>query len=115
MDMGLLLALFGLRPVCRRAGGGLVHAICAPRAPPRLKGPPPPRLLRLAAPAGGGERRFAAGEAPAQVIADIHARHHGAPAPGPSIRTLRRWFNEGRWLGFAVVALKKAARAAAAG
>ena len=48
------------------------------------------------------ERRFAAGQAPRAVIGEIRARHHGGPAPGPSLRTLRRWFSEGRWLGYVV-------------
>jgi hypothetical protein len=60
------------------------------------------------------EKRFAAGEAPRDVISEIHARHQGGPAPGPSIRTLYRWFNDGRWLGFAMGALARAAQAAAA-
>lgn len=43
------------------------------------------------------ERRFANGEPPRSVIAELRQ----APLAGmrlPSIRTLRRWFHEGRWL-----------------
>ena len=43
------------------------------------------------------ERRFASGEPPRRVIAELRQ----APLVGmrlPSIRTLRRWFHEGRWL-----------------
>ena len=43
------------------------------------------------------ERRFANGEPPRNVIAELRQ----APLVGmrlPSIRTLRRWFHEGRWL-----------------
>jgi hypothetical protein len=43
------------------------------------------------------ERRFATGEDPAVVIAELVA----APIVGasrPSYRTLRRWFTDGRWL-----------------
>jgi hypothetical protein len=60
------------------------------------------------------EKRFAAGEAPRDVIDDVHARHRGAPAPGPSIRTLRRWFNEGRWLGYVLTRAAAAVRAVGA-
>jgi hypothetical protein len=56
------------------------------------------------------ERRFAAGQAPRAVIGEIRARHNDGPAPGPSLRTLRRWFNEGRWLGYLVSRLATAAR-----
>ena len=60
--------------------------------------PPPgsyawPHLRRLA------EERFAAGEAPNRVIHEIRAandRPGGARAP--SYRTMRRWFDEGRWM-----------------
>jgi hypothetical protein len=44
------------------------------------------------------ERRFAAGESPRQVIVDIRRRGDGAHAPAPSVRTIQRWFAEGRWL-----------------
>jgi hypothetical protein len=43
------------------------------------------------------ERRFAAGEPPRAVIDDVlrAAERHGARPP--SVRTMQRWFNEGRW------------------
>jgi hypothetical protein len=44
------------------------------------------------------ERRFSAGEPPARVIAELRARHRSAPACVPSLRTMRRWFSDGRWL-----------------
>jgi hypothetical protein len=48
------------------------------------------------------------------VIEDIHARHRGAPAPGPSVRMLRRWFNEGRRLGHVLTGAAAAVRAVGA-
>jgi hypothetical protein len=44
------------------------------------------------------ERRFAAGETPARVSADLRSRAEGDSAMAPSVRTIRRWFAEGRWL-----------------
>jgi hypothetical protein len=44
------------------------------------------------------ERRFRAGEPPAQVIEELRARHKGDSARVPSARTMRRWFHDGRWL-----------------
>ena len=44
------------------------------------------------------EARFARGEAPRAVMADLGGRDLGAWAAGPSLRTLRRWHQEGRWL-----------------
>jgi hypothetical protein len=44
------------------------------------------------------ERRFRAGEPPAQVIEELRARHQGDSARVPSARTMRRWFHDGRWL-----------------
>jgi hypothetical protein len=43
------------------------------------------------------ERRFAAGEAPAHVIDDLRRNHRDGPAMVPSVRTMRRWFVQGRW------------------
>ena len=51
-----------------------------------------PRLRREA------ERRFAAGEPPADVITTLRAQHADGPARPPSVRTMRRWFAQGRWL-----------------
>jgi small ligand-binding sensory domain FIST len=45
------------------------------------------------------ERRFAAGEAPAAVVASLCRRPPASAERAPSARTLWRWFNEGRWLG----------------
>jgi hypothetical protein len=67
----------------------------------RVGGPPPrprpgsyswPKLRREA------ERRFALGEAPDRVIAQLRSGHADGPAMVPSIRTMRRWFTQGRWL-----------------
>ena len=44
------------------------------------------------------ERRFASGEAPNLVIDDLRARHSADTAVAPSVRTMRRWFNQRRWL-----------------
>lgn len=44
------------------------------------------------------ERRFAAGEPPDQVIADLRTRHANDTAIAPSVRTIRRWFSQRRWL-----------------
>lgn len=44
------------------------------------------------------EARFAGGEPPARVIADLRARHARDTANAPSRRTMQRWFAEGRWL-----------------
>ena len=43
-------------------------------------------------------RRFAAGDDPATVIAELRLDVSGGPAVAPSIRTFRRWFAQGRWL-----------------
>src|SRR5262245_20514967 len=45
------------------------------------------------------EARFAAGEAPGRVMRELRERALGGAAVPPSRRTLRRWFQEGRWLG----------------
>lgn len=45
------------------------------------------------------ERRFAAGEPPGAVIADLRHRYGNGPARVPSERTMRRWFAQARWLG----------------
>jgi hypothetical protein len=47
---------------------------------------------------GEAERRFHAGEPPARVIADLRTREARGSAVAPSVRTMRRWFTEGRWL-----------------
>lgn len=44
------------------------------------------------------ELRYAAGEDPRRVSAQLRRRHSGSAAIVPSIRTLQRWFAEGRWL-----------------
>lgn len=43
------------------------------------------------------ERRFAAGEDPTLVIDELRADYADGPAMVPSIRTMRRWFTDGRW------------------
>jgi hypothetical protein len=47
---------------------------------------------------GQAEERFAAGEPPRDVIKDLRERCADAPATAPSVRTMRRWFTQGRWL-----------------
>lgn len=44
------------------------------------------------------EARFAAGEDPTVVIAELRAESIGGNADVPSERTMRRWFFQGRWL-----------------
>ena len=44
------------------------------------------------------ERRFATGECPKAVITDLRQGNRDGPAVVPSIRTMRRWFSEARWL-----------------
>ena len=44
------------------------------------------------------ERRFAAGEPPSKVIEDLRRTYADAPAVVPSLRTMRRWFTQARWL-----------------
>jgi len=44
------------------------------------------------------ERRFAAGEPPDRVIADMRRRCGRGVATAPSVRTMRRWFTQARWL-----------------
>jgi hypothetical protein len=44
------------------------------------------------------EARFGAGERPAAVFAELRERHGGGTALVPSLRTMQRWFAEGRWL-----------------
>ena len=44
------------------------------------------------------EQRFRAGEDPVRVIRDLRRRHSGGVATVPSVRTMRRWYQERRWL-----------------
>jgi type IV pilus assembly protein PilA len=44
------------------------------------------------------EARWARGEPAAPVIAELRRRHASDPARAPSVRTMQRWFAEGRWL-----------------
>lgn len=44
------------------------------------------------------EARFAAGEAPGTLIAELRRRHAHDAAQAPTVRTMRRWFAEARWL-----------------
>jgi hypothetical protein len=53
-----------------------------------------PRLRREA------EDRFAQGDNVAATIAELRTRHAGDHATVPSIRTMRRWFADCRWLRF---------------
>ena len=45
------------------------------------------------------EALFATGVAPEPVIHRLRNRHRGGPASPPSLRTMRRWHTERRWLG----------------
>lgn len=44
------------------------------------------------------ERRFAAGERPAEVISELRLTYRDGPAMVPSVRTMRRWYTQGRWM-----------------
>lgn len=44
------------------------------------------------------ERRFASGEPPAEVISELRLIYRDGPAMVPSIRTMRRWYTQARWL-----------------
>ena len=44
------------------------------------------------------ERRTAGGEAPAAVIRSVRSLADDGVALPPSVRTVRRWISEGRWL-----------------
>jgi hypothetical protein len=44
------------------------------------------------------EQRFARGESVLNTIRQLRARHARDHATVPSIRTMRRWFSQGRWL-----------------
>jgi len=44
------------------------------------------------------EERFRAGDDPARVIRELRSRHSGGVATVPSVRTMRRWYQERRWL-----------------
>ena len=43
------------------------------------------------------ERRFAIGEDPTTVITNLRQTYRDGPAMVPTIRTMRRWFTDGRW------------------
>jgi hypothetical protein len=43
------------------------------------------------------ERRFAEGEDPNVVIIELRHNYKDGPAMVPSVRTMRRWFTDGRW------------------
>ena len=47
---------------------------------------------------GEAERRFAAGDPPHTVIAELRERLATSEAVAPSVRTMRRWFTQARWL-----------------
>ena len=68
------------------------NVAAAPRARQRPGSYAWPELRREA------EARFARGERPARVIADLRDRHAKDAARPPSPRAMRRWFGDGRWL-----------------
>lgn len=83
-----------LSPRQRRALAGHVTKIARANAPARLlPGSYSWPVLRAEA-----ERRFASGEAPRTVIYELRTEHSGGDAIVPSVRTMRRWFCESRWL-----------------
>ena len=83
-----------LSPRHRRALAGHVGRIARANAAARsLPGSYSWPVLRAEA-----ERRFAAGEPPNRVIHELRAQHTGGDAIVPSVRTMRRWFFEARWL-----------------
>lgn len=87
-------AASGVLTVRRRQAlvGHLRRARPRPAARPQPGSYSWPRLREEA------ERRFAAGEAPGTVIPELRSRLAGAVALAPSVRTMRRWFGEARWL-----------------
>ena len=44
------------------------------------------------------EQRWAAGHPPLRVMHELRQLHSGWSSVVPSLRTMRRWFNEARWL-----------------
>jgi hypothetical protein len=50
------------------------------------------------------ETRFAAGQDPQHVIRELRRRYAAGPARPPSVRTLRRWHLDARWLATAPAA-----------
>ena len=67
----------------------------------RLEGPPArrrPGTYTWRALRDEAERRWAAGEDPAGVIAALRERAAGGAANPPSTATMRRWWREGHWL-----------------
>ena len=83
-----------LAPRHRRAIAAHVRRIASAHAISRLRpGSYSWPLLREEA-----ERRFAAGEPPRKVIFELRATHVGGDAIVPSVRTMRRWFCQARWL-----------------
>lgn len=44
------------------------------------------------------EQRWAAGDPPLQVIHELRQRHSGWSSRVPSLRTMRRWYGEARWM-----------------
>jgi hypothetical protein len=91
-----LSAVWGAAGVMTRRHDRALRAHLA-RVRPGDTTPPRPGSYAWAALRYEAERRFAHGENPAQVIAEL-ARVRIAGASGPTYRTLRRWFTDGRWL-----------------
>ena len=44
------------------------------------------------------EERFARGDDPTTVITELRERHRDCPAMAPSVRTMRRWYSQARWM-----------------
>lgn len=47
---------------------------------------------------GEAEGRFARGDDPMLVIVELRGRYAGGPFRPPSVRTMRRWFTDARWV-----------------
>ena len=44
------------------------------------------------------EERYARGDDPAEVIVELRGRYAAGPFRPPSVRTMRRWFTDARWI-----------------
>ena len=81
------------KPRSRALDDHLAAMRSAPPAPRRRPGSYSWAALRREA-----EERFRAGEDPTRVIRELRRAHSGGVAVVPSIRTMRRWYQERRWL-----------------
>jgi hypothetical protein len=87
----------------RAAGADTTRRRAALAAHRRRTAPEPPARRRPGSYTWPGlrreaEARFATGEDPRNVIRDLRRRYRTLPANVPSIRTMRRWHTQARWL-----------------